>query len=157
MPTEATRRAFAACLAAAAVVGFAGGAVIGSQGGDAAPDGSSRTGAPDDASTGGEEPPDSGITLAADPTTLPPRGIVTFSGTIAPAEAGIQVKLQHRVGEGEWTDFPNADTPIAPVSRADGTFGGFVSPEQLGPNSYRVVQVDDESRVSNEVEITVAE
>lgn len=152
MSSQATRGALVACLIAAAVVGFAGGAMMGSRDGDAAPSGAT-TEAPDDAAR--EEPADPGLTLAADPTTVPSGGLVAISGSVAPEDAGVEVKVQHRIGDGAWTDFPNPQSVISPVTRADGTFSGSVAPRQQGTNFYRVVQLDDESRVSNTVEITV--
>ncbi|TDC50828.1 hypothetical protein E1212_13845 [Jiangella ureilytica] len=154
-PSRATAGALAACLAVAAVLGFAGGAWFGSRDGGADPAGDARTsdpGAPGE----GEAPPAEGLTLSADPVEVAPNDLIALAGTLAPVEDGVEVSLQHRVGDGEWVDYP-ASRPLTFTTRADGSFSGSVATGAPGPNFFRVVNVDDPDEASNEIEVTVAE
>ncbi|PZF80620.1 hypothetical protein [Jiangella anatolica] len=154
-PNRATAGALAACLSIAAVIGFAGGAWFGSRPDDGArPSDSTSTGPGTQAP--GEPVPEEGVTLAADPVSVPPNGLIALAGTLAPAEAGVQLRLQHRVGDGEWQDYP-ASRPITLTTRDDGSFSGSVATDAPGPNAFRLINADDGEMVSNEIAVTVTE
>jgi hypothetical protein len=173
MASRATGGTFAAFLISGAILGFAGGAFLGTQadgsdnggnnpnssatapadggqtGGDASGSESPETGESPDAS---EEPAgDGAISLTAAQDTVAASERIDISGTIDPPEEGIQLQLQRSVDGGEFEDFP-----ISPwETEADGSFGGYVQSSQAGENSFRVVRVDDDSVVSDEIVVTI--
>ncbi|RIQ16015.1 hypothetical protein, partial [Jiangella rhizosphaerae] len=153
-PGQATAGALAACLAVAAVLGFAGGAWFGSRPDDGEQPGDARSSDPG-TSVPGEPAPEEGLRLTADPVTVAPNDLIALAGTLEPVEAGVRVTLQHKVGDGEWQDYP-ASRPITLTTREDGTFSGSVATDAPGPNLFRVVNVDDAEMVSNEIEVTVS-
>ena len=153
-PGRATGGALAASLVVAAVIGFAGGAWIGSRSDDGGQPGDARSDGPG-TSVPGEAAPAEGLTLTADPVEVAPNDLIALAGSLAPVEGGIRVSLQHKVGDGEWQDYP-ASRPITLTTRDDGTFSGSVATDAPGPNLFRLVNVDDPEMVSNEIEVTVS-
>lgn len=155
-PQRATGGALAACLVVAAVLGFAGGAWFGSRPDDGGAAGDARTSDPDAQGPGEPAPPAEGLTLTADPVSVAPNDLIALAGTLAPAEGGVEVTLQHRVGDGEWVDYP-ASRPLTFTTREDGSFSGSVATDAPGPNFFRVVNVDDAEETSPEIEVAVTE
>ncbi|MBB5788687.1 hypothetical protein [Jiangella mangrovi] len=164
MSSRASGGALAACLIIAAIVGFGGGAYIGSQSGGGSPSDSESTSG--DSTTpvgetpaGGETPPptetpagEGAITLSADPTQVAPGGDINFAVTMEPAEEGVELIIQRSVDGGEWEAFPNV-SPI--VIDANGAGTSRVNSQREGVNSFRVVRADDETVVSNAVDVTI--
>lgn len=164
MSSRASGGALAACLITAAIVGFAGGGYFGSQSGGDSPS-ASETAAPDDTTPVGETPADGetpaetdtpsgdgALTLTAGQTSISPGGQIDFSGAIEPAEEGVQLRLERSVDGGDWETFPLNNQP---VTNADGAFSTYASTSQTGTNAFRIVREDDDSVVSNEVQVTV--
>lgn len=163
MSNRASGGALAACLITAAIVGFAGGGYFGSQADGNTPTTSETTG---DSTTpvgetpaGGETPPatetpagDGIPTLSADPTQVAPSGDINFAVTIEPAEEGVELQIQRSVDGGEWENFPNVSLI---VTDANGAGTSRVNSQREGVNSFRVVRVDDDSVVSNAVDVTI--
>lgn len=162
MSSRASGGALAACLITAAIVGFAGGGYFGSQADGDTPT-TSETG---DSTTpvgetpaDGETPPatetpagDGTPTLTAEPTQVAPNGDINFAVTIAPAEEGVELQIQRSVDGGEWENFPNVSLI---VTDANGAGTSRVNSQREGVNSFRVVRVDDDSIVSNAVDVTI--
>lgn len=146
MPSRASRPATVAVLLTAAVLGFAGGALIGQQTGSG--------GVPDAAATavpGPEATPESGITLNADPTTASANQDIRLDGSLVPATGGITLQVERSLDGGEWQEFP-----VTTTSRDDGTFGVTVRTSRAGENRFRVVgEVDGAPMASNEVPVSV--
>ncbi|WP_157553217.1 hypothetical protein [Jiangella gansuensis] len=161
MSRRASGGALAASLITAAIVGFAGGAYVGSQNGADEP-GSASTPpgsttpvgeTPDAPATdGSEDPTSTGITLAAEPTSVAPSQDINLSVSTEPAEAGIELQIQRSVDGGEWENFPNVSLIVTDASGA-GT--SRLNSQRTGTNSFRVVRVDDGSVMSNEVQVTI--
>lgn len=163
MSSRASGGALAACLITAAIVGFAGGGYFGSQSDGGSPS-ASETNAPDDTTPvgetpGGETPPeteapagDGALTLSAGQDSIAPGGQIDFTGTIDPPEEGIQLRLERSIDGGDWETFPLNNQP---VTNADGAFSTYASTGQTGTNTFRLVREDDDSVVSNEVQVTV--
>jgi hypothetical protein len=159
MSRRASGGALAACLIIAAIIGFAGGAYIGAQAGPETPNPEETVaaGTPggDQPPAGGEEPetPASGLTLEAAQPTATVNGPINLTGTLAPAEAGVEVKVQRSVDGAQWADFPG---PITYTTNDGGGFSGTIYSGQAGVNSIRVVRVDDPNAMSNVVDVTVS-
>ncbi|RIQ22861.1 hypothetical protein [Jiangella rhizosphaerae] len=165
MSSRASGGALAACLITAAIVGFAGGGYFGSQSGGGDTPSASETAAPDDTTPVGETPDggetpaetetpagDGTITLSADPTQVAPNGDINFAVTLNPPEEGVELLIQRSVDGSEWEPFPNVS---AIETDANGTGTSRVNSQREGVNSFRVVRADDESVVSNEVQVTI--
>lgn len=163
MSSRASGGALAACLIIAAIVGFGGGAYIGSQSGGGSPSDSESTSGDSTTPVGdtpaGETPPatetpagDGAITLSADPTQVGPSEDINFAVTMDPPEEGVELIIQRSVDGGEWEAFPNV-SPI--VTDANGAGTSRVNSQREGVNSFRVVRADDESVVSNAVDVTI--
>ncbi|TDD67168.1 hypothetical protein E1262_19720 [Jiangella aurantiaca] len=164
MSSRASGGALAACLITAAIVGFAGGGYFGSQSGGDSPS-ASESPAPDDTTPVGETPGDGetpgetetpagdgALTLSAAQTEVSPGGQIDFTGAIDPPEEGVQLRLERSVDGGDWETFPLNNQP---VTGADGTFSTYASTSQSGTNAFRLVREDDDSVVSNEVQVAV--
>lgn len=160
MSSRASGGALAASLITAAIVGFSGGAYFGTQADDdPPPDDTSEVADPTDggtdATTPSEDEPDdeaaeSGLTLTADQTAVAPNEQIDLSGSISPAEGGVEVQVQRSIDDGEWEDFPANWT-----TNDDGTFSGYIYSQREGVNSIRVVRGDDDSVVSEPVQVTI--
>lgn len=171
MSSRASGGALAASLITAAIVGFAGGAYFGTQAEGASADDPGAQGTTPGTSTGGgtepgETPsagettegtdPAGGVTLAVQQTAVGPNERIDLSGTVEPAAADLVLRLQRRVDDGEWEDFPESGADqLTATTRDDGTFGTWVTTGQSGQNAFRFVLADDDQVVSNEVEVTV--
>ncbi|PSK97237.1 hypothetical protein CLV30_12336 [Haloactinopolyspora alba] len=168
MSSRASGGALAASLITAAIIGFAGGAYIGTESeqtasGNEPTTESSTDGSGTDASTqpegdGGEpteneSSPETGLTLAADPQSVTTSERIDLTGSIEPAKEGVVLRLQRSVDGGEWKTF-SLSTPI--TTNSDGTFSTWVQTGQSGENSFRVVRKDDSSVVSDPVAVTVS-
>ncbi|WP_199521570.1 hypothetical protein [Jiangella anatolica] len=167
MSSRASGGALAACLITAAIVGFAGGGYFGSQADGGTPSASETTPGGTtpgggDTPAGGEQPPatetetpagDGALTLASEQTEISSGGRIDFTGSIDPPEEGIQLRLERSVDGGDWETFP---LTTQPVTNADGGFSTYVTTSQSGVNAFRLVREDDDSVVSNEVQVTVS-
>lgn len=165
MSSRASGGALAASLITAAIIGFGGGAYFGSQsGGDDTPNPSETTSGDSttpvgEAPAGGETPAtetpagDGALTLAAAQTEIGAGGQIDFSGSLDPPEEGVQLRLERSIDGGDWETFPLNNQP---VTNADGAFSTYASTSQAGTNSFRLVREDDDSVVSNEVQVTVS-
>ncbi|WP_298331670.1 hypothetical protein [Haloactinopolyspora sp.] len=172
MSSRASGGALAACLITAAIIGFAGGAYIGTQTGNASSGSNDSAGengsaAPDDdqadgdgGDAGGTEPTDdassdAGLTLALDDPAqaeVTPGDCVNVHGALNPPVAKVKVQLQRSVEGGDWEQFPS----IGPwTTNENGEFGGFACSQREGVNALRVVRSDDESVVSDPIEVTI--
>lgn len=164
MSSRASGGALAACLIIAAIAGFGGGAYFGSQADGSTPSGSETSGTDGTTPVGetpgdGESPAESetpagdgALTLTAGQTEVSSGGQIDLSGAIDPPEEGVQLRLERSVDGGEWETFPLNNQP---VTNADGTFSTYASTGQEGTNTFRLVREDDDTVVSNEVQVTV--
>jgi hypothetical protein len=160
----------AAFLIFAAIVGFAGGAYLGTQSsaeepnssptqsadadgeGDAGADGNNDEPNDDETPNADEEQPsDATVTLAFDQSSVSPGTEVSYSGRINSGEAGVTLQLQRSVDGGPWEDF----NVSARTTDADGAFGGTVRSSREGENRFRMVGIDDESIVSETAILTI--
>ncbi len=164
MSRGASGGALAAFLIIGAILGFAGGAYFGSQSGANANELNSATtpvgevpgaappsdgSAPSDAAS--EPAGDGAITLAAGKSAVAAGERIDLTGSIDPAEEGVQLQVQRSLDGGDWEDFP-----VSPMTtKADGTFSTWVQTSQAGDNSFRVVRVDDSSAASEPVVVTI--
>ncbi|TDE11842.1 hypothetical protein [Jiangella asiatica] len=157
MSSRASGGALAASLITAAIVGFAGGAYVGGQQGGEEP-GSSASTPPESTTPVGETPATpteeatAGVTLSADPTSVAPNEDISLAVSIEPAEEGVELQIQRSVDGGEWENFPNVNL-ITTDANGQGT--SRLNSQREGVNSFRVVRVDDDSVVSNAVEVTI--
>lgn len=137
----------AATLVAAAVVGFSGGAFVGAGSGagqtagetpGAAPSAAATT--PTDTPAGAELPAppatQAGLSATAAPTELAAGGRVDITGTLTPPQEGVTVSVQ-RLDGGQWVPF-DASAP----TRADGTYGLWLSSGRTGDQQFRTVVTD---------------
>lgn len=173
MASRATGGTFAAFLISGAILGFAGGAVLGTQadgsesdGGppnsaattpaDPGTDGGGDTGgtAPDatDDPEGDETPAgDGAISLSAAQTAVSADERIDISGSIDPPEEGVRLQIQRSVDGSEFEDFP-----VDPwETNANGEFGGYVQSSRSGENAFRVILVDDPSVTSDTVVVQI--
>lgn len=169
MSSRASGGALAASLITAAIVGFGGGAYFGSQsGGDTPSDTETTTGdstTPVGETPAGETPPateteapagDGTPTLAAGQTAVAANERIDLTGTIDPPAEGVVLNIQRSVDGGDWEDFPEPGAPLTTTTNADGAFSTYVTTGRSGTNAFRVVRADDDSVVSNEVQVTVS-
>lgn len=168
MSSRASGGALAASLITAAIVGFAGGAYIGTQTGNASSGSESSADGGDDATApqddpsnggnGGDEPTEEASDEVAlsleldDPAQaeVAPGDCVAMSGALNPPVAEVSVQLQRKLDGADWAAFP-----VSWSTKEDGSFGGSACSDREGTNSYRVVRVDDDSVASEPVEVTV--
>jgi hypothetical protein len=164
MSRGASGGALAAFLIIGAILGFAGGAYLGSQSGADANETNSATtpvgqvpGAvppsdgsqPSDAAS--EPAGDGAVALTAGKTSVGAGERIDLTGSVNPAEEGVQLQVQRSLDGGDWQDFP-----VSPMTtKADGTFSTWVQTSQAGDNSFRVVRVDDPSVASEPVVVTI--
>ncbi len=146
-------------LIAAAVVGFGGGAVIASNGGDENDPQSVSTDTP----AGGETPDptasaetqasEGGITLQSPLTAAAPGQEIPLTGSIEPAAGDVILTVQRDLGDG-WQTYGN--TPVTATTRADGSFQTTIAPTRTGAAQFRVIgQVGGLEATSNPVPITI--
>lgn len=164
MSSRASGGTLAASLITAAIIGFAGGGYFGTQSGgaDAAENPEETTAAttpgggdsPDDQPTESptETPEETGLSLTADTESIAPNNEINLDGSIESGEEGVGLRLERSLDGGDWTEF-DLTTPL--TTNAEGTFSTYVVTGREGVNAFRVVRTDDESVVSNEVEVTV--
>ena len=164
MSSRASGGALAASLITAAIIGFAGGAYFGTQsGGDEAGDGSTPS---NSASTpAGQNPPEggaadggapeeteaaSGLQLSSAVTAVESNGRIDLSGSITPPTPDVELQLQRSIDGGEWENFD-----VSMTTKADGEFSGWIQSRRTGRNSLRVVRADDNTVMSNVVDVTI--
>lgn len=170
MASRATGGTFAAFLISGAILGFAGGAFIGTQadgGGDGGTPDSSTTAPPEDGTAAGDADgatdgasPDAGETPAGDGALTISAGKgevkaderIDLSGSIDPPEEGVKLQLQRSVDGGEFEDFPID----AWETNANGEFSGYVQSSRKGENAFRVVLVDDTAVASEAAVVTIS-
>jgi hypothetical protein len=168
MSSRASGGALAASLITAAIVGFGGGAYFGSQSGGDTPTASETTTGDSTTPVGetpadGETPPatetpagDGTPTLTAAQTSVAANERIDLTGTIDPPAEGVVLNIQRSVDGGDWEDFPEPGAPLTTTTNADGAFSTYVTTGRSGTNAFRVVRADDDSVVSNEVQVTVS-
>lgn len=171
MASRATGGTFAAFLISGAILGFAGGAIIGTQA-----DGSENGESPDSSATatvdpetdggdtGGTAPDatdepeddetpagDGAVTLTAAQGSASTDERIDLSGAVNPPEEGVRLQLQRSVDGGDFEDFP-----VGPLTtNADGGFSTYVMSGRKGENAFRFVMVDDPSVASEPVVVTI--
>ncbi|HEY9410403.1 MAG TPA: hypothetical protein VIP77_12545 [Jiangellaceae bacterium] len=158
--SRASGGAFAACLITAAIVGFAGGAFLGTQAGAGESDNASSNdptstvSEPDGTtpSAPAEETPStaSGLTLEAAQKQVAASERIDLTGTLEPAAEGVELQVQRSIDGGDWQDFP-----VTATTNADGSFSTWITTGQAGENSFRVVRADDDAVASEPVTVTV--
>lgn len=160
MSSRASGGAFAACLITAAIVGFAGGAFLGTQAGaeepNASPEITNSTSAPPGGDAGGPsgeatEPAASGVTIQAGQAAVGANERIDLTGSLEPPEEGVELRLERSVDGGDWQPFAE----ITATTNADGTFSTWIQTGQAGENTFRFVHAADDSIASNEVTVTV--
>lgn len=117
----------------------------------------------DPESTGNEETPaepepepEPGLNLDADPRSVSPAQRITLSGSIEPEVAGVELRVERRLGDGDWVSFPDDASQIATQTRDGGAFSTWVQTSRQGENDWRLVgTVDGEQIESNVVTVTV--
>lgn len=154
MSSRTTGGTLAAWMIIAAIVGFAGGAFAGTQSDN---DNPPRTEPNSSTTTPANTPkatkkPDPGLELTADKPSVGAMDEITFSGKVTPAQAGVQLRLERNVEGAGWEPFPNISTW---TTDDKGAFSSTAASGQTGQNKFRVVQVDDESKKSNVVTVTI--
>ncbi|WP_166356025.1 hypothetical protein [Phytoactinopolyspora limicola] len=169
MSRRASGGTLAAFLILAAIVGFAGGAYLGTQSGDGEPSAAptapidpdnSDDNSDNDADENDNDPNDDengddtssgAITLSFTESSVSPGSQVAYSGRIESGEEGVTLKLQRSINDGPWEDFP-----VTPrVTDANGEFSGTVASSREGENRFRLVGVNDESLASETATITI--
>ncbi|NDL58766.1 hypothetical protein [Phytoactinopolyspora mesophila] len=169
MSRRASGGTLAAFLILAAIVGFAGGAYLGTQSGDddtantpvaSATDNGDEPNDETDTDTEGDEennndddpPADSGgVSFSLAQTSASANEEISYSGRIESGEAGVRLQLQRSVDGGPWEDFP-----VSPrETNADGEFSGTIQSSRSGENSFRMVGINDDSLVSEEAVLTI--
>jgi hypothetical protein len=170
-----SRRASGGTLAAflilAAIVGFAGGAYLGTQSGDDDPDSSpvasetengdtedpddndaDANGNADEDANGNDDPPEGiGVAFSLAQTAARPNEEISYSGRVESGEAGVQLQLQRSIDGGPWEDFP-----VSPrETNGDGEFSGTIQSSRSGQNSFRMIGINDDSLVSEEAVLTI--
>ncbi len=157
--STASRSTLALSLVTAAVVGFGGGALIATAGGDGSdprdvttgPTAGAGTQAPTTPAETSE--PATAITLQSTVTSSPPGVEIPFSGTLTPGAGGITLTVQRNNGDG-WNNF--GTSPVTTTTRDDGSFTTSIITRQAGAAEFRVIgQVDGAEVASNAVPITI--
>jgi hypothetical protein len=149
MPTTAPRSAVASVLVAAALGGFAGGAVLANSvgGADQAP----AAGPTSPPSSPSPSTPAAGITLAAEPAAVAAGTEVRLTGSLEPPAGGVNLQVQRSLDGGEGSDFP-----VTTRTADDGTFSVSVNSSRPGENRFRVVgTVAGEELVSSEAVVAI--
>lgn len=168
-PKRTTGSTLAAWLIIAAILGFAGGGFIGVQtGGDANAEPQARptTGTQPNEGDGGAEPEptnapetsDPAASISFDASSLEVTGAdrVTFTGSLTPAEGGVELVLMRSVDGGEWTIFPSADNPVDPfVTKDDGSYERYVENLRTGDNTFKLVHSEDSTIESEPLTVVV--
>ena len=120
-------------------------------------DDQTETPEPDDEPTPTDEADEeTGLTLAADPTSVAGSQRISLNGQIQPAVEGIELRVERRLSGGDWESFPDANNPVTTRTRAGGDFSTWVQTGRQGENEWRLVgTVDGETIESNTVTVTV--
>lgn len=164
-----SRRASGGTLAAflifAAIVGFSGGAYLGTQTGDADPAvaTSDETGTvpPADESGGNDggdeeptedptEPADGELTFSLAKDSAAPNEQIDYSAQLSSGEEGVTLQVQRSIDGSDWEDFP-----ITRETNENGEVSGYLQTGRSGENSFRVVRADDDSVVSEPAVVTI--
>jgi hypothetical protein len=185
-PTRASRRAerapqrsrasvgtAIAILIVAAIIGFAGGAIAGSNSGgqpadqttetagdptaDASPDDTSETETDENGNDDGDGNGSDRITLNASPSSVSAGDRIDLTGRIDPPVAGVELRVERSVGSTDaWDSFPGADNQVTATTNANGEFSTWVQSSRQGVNYWKLVgTVDGEFAESNVVEVTI--
>jgi hypothetical protein len=154
MSTRASPGAATAVLIAALVLGFGGGAVVGTLAGQ-----TDATASPSVAPTNAtptETAAASSVRLTAEQTSVSPNEQIDMAGQLEPPAAGVELIVERSLDGGEWGPFPDADDPVTVTTQDDGTFSTWVVTGRTGENQFRVVgQVGDELLESDPVTVTI--
>lgn len=170
--SRASGGTLAAFLIIAAIVGFAGGAYLGTQSGDDDPGSSAVAddGADSDGNAGdtGGDPPDAddpetdtedetengALTFSLSESAASANSRIDYSGQLDSGESGVEVRLQRSIDGGDWQNFPE-NSPIVRETGEDGSFSGYLQTQRSGENSFRVVRTDDDSVASEPAVVTI--
>lgn len=102
------------------------------------------------------EEPETGITLSTDSTSVAGSQRIGLTGQIQPPVEGIDLRVERRIGDGDWEVFPDSNNPVTTRTRAGGDFSTWVQTGRQGENEWRLVgTVDGETVESNTVTVTV--
>lgn len=154
MSRRTTGGTLAAWMIIAAIVGFAGGAFAGTQSDNNNP--STPTGSSTNEPTStpkATQKPKTGIELSAAKDTVKANEQLDLSGKMTPAKEGVVFDLERRVDDGSWEKF-DLNTPV--TTNSDGSFSTYIFSGRKGTNEFRLVQVDDPSKKSNVVTVTIS-
>ncbi|HEU4543436.1 MAG TPA: protein kinase family protein [Jiangellaceae bacterium] len=103
-----------------------------------------------------DEPEEITISLTADPTSVAGSQRITLSGAIEPAQEGVVLRVERRLGGGDWSGFPDSNNPVTTTTQAGGDFSTWVQTGRTGENEWRLVgEVDGEEIASSTVSVTV--
>ncbi|NED96166.1 hypothetical protein G1H11_12685 [Phytoactinopolyspora alkaliphila] len=170
MSSRASGGTLAAFLIFAAIIGFAGGAYLGTQSGDAEPnsaptlsgdadaDGDAAADGNTDEPEGDEEEPneddepagDGSLTFSLSQSSAAAGSRIDYSGRLGSGEEGVTLQIQRSIDGGEWEDFP-----VSRDTGANGEFSGYLETGRSGSNSFRVVRADDSSVVSEPATVEI--
>ena len=154
MSTHVSPGTATAVLVTALVLGFGGGAFVGTLGGRTDAAASPTTASSSAAPT--ETTPPSSISLSAEQTSVSPSEQIDMTGRLEPPVDGVELIIERSLDGGEWGVFPDADDPVTVTTDEDGTFSTYVITGRTGENRFRVVgQVDDELLESEPVTVTI--
>lgn len=156
MSAHASPGAAAAVLLAALILGFGAGAFAGNL--SAGPDAAANA-PPATATSPSPTPttPASSINLTAEKASVSPNEQIQMSGTLEPAEAGVDLIVERSLDGGEWGPFPDADDPVTVTTEDDGTFSTWVVTSRTGENRFRLVgEVAGKQLESEPVTVTIS-
>ena len=155
MSTHASPGTATAVLVAALVLGFGGGAVAGSLGGD----NDTPAGSPSPTATSVSPTPTApanSIILSAEQTSISPSEKFDMTGQLEPAVGGVELIVERSLDGGEWGPFPDGDDPVTVTTADNGTFSTYVVTGRTGENQFRVVgEVGEERLESEPVTVTI--
>lgn len=159
MSTHASPGAAVGTIVLAAIVGFAGGAIAGNTAGDGGRQAATPPAtAPADttASPSGTESPAGKISFASEQTSVGPGEQIDFTGALNPAVGGIELRVERKIGDGDFETFPDGDDPVTVTTGDDGSFSTFVLSNREGATVWRVVgTVEGVFLSSDEVAVTI--
>ena len=111
---------------------------------------------PEDTET--EEPElESGVQLLQpEPAEVGGGARISLAGSVEPTVEGIQLRVERRLDDGDWTGFPDNSSPITTSTGANGGFSTWVQTSRAGANEWRLVgEIDGEPVESNIVTVII--
>jgi hypothetical protein len=182
MSSRTTGGTLAAWLIIAAILGFAGGAFFGLQSGgtaeprtqtttpaDSGSDNSSQDDEDNESPDDSSEPSDSGDPSSPSETPSGDFGIeltmakdevqaeedIEFTITVDPPQEGVVMRLERRVGDGDWELFSDNVGPY--TTNSSGEVSTSIWSGREGDNEFRLVDINDEGNISNVATVTITE